>query len=83
MTRQLDVRSQQEWEGGHAAGATLIPINEFQGRLADIEKLTGGDKSKPIVVYCASGARSGRAKDMLVKAGYTKVTNVGGLRALQ
>lgn len=79
----LDVRTPQEWEGGHAAGATLIPIQELPGRMAEVSKLAGGDKDKPIVVYCASGARSGRAKQMLLKEGYTKVTNVGGLRALQ
>ena len=75
----LDVRSQEEWDERHLEGANLIPVNELGGRLAEVAKLTGDDKTKPIVVYCRSGARAGRAKKQLLKAGYTQVTNLGGI----
>lgn len=79
----IDVRTAGEFAGGHHTGATLIPVAEFGSRLAEVEKLTGGDRNKPVVLYCASGGRSGQAKKLLLGAGYTQVTNVGGLSALQ
>jgi phage shock protein E len=38
-----------------------------------------GENNKPIVLYCASGARSAYAAKLLRSAGYTDVTNAGGL----
>ncbi len=75
----LDVRSQEEWDEKHLDGATLIPVGELDGRLAEVDKATGGDKNKAIVVYCRSGGRAGQAKKMLESAGYTQVTNMGGI----
>ncbi|MFO1469647.1 MAG: rhodanese-like domain-containing protein [Turneriella sp.] len=54
-----------------------VPIDQVQSRMAEF-----GDKKKPVVVYCASGIRSGRAKGMLEAAGYTSVTNGGGFNDL-
>ncbi|MCA9625426.1 MAG: rhodanese-like domain-containing protein [Myxococcales bacterium] len=75
----LDVRTQEEWDQGHLEGATLIPIDELPKRLAEIDEAQGGDKDKPIVVYCRSGGRAGRAKQMLLDAGHHQVTNLGGM----
>lgn len=75
----LDVRTTGEHAEGHLDGSVNISHDELQGRLAEIEELTGGDKSKPIVVYCRSGGRAGKAKATLEAAGYTQVTNVGGM----
>ena len=36
-------------------------------------------KDKPIVLYCASGARSGQGARLLKQAGFTDVINAGGL----
>jgi phage shock protein E len=36
-------------------------------------------KDKPIVLFCASGARSGKGSRMLKQAGFTDVINAGGL----
>lgn len=41
----IDVRQPSEYRSGHIAGASLIPLAELPGRLADI------DRSKPVVVY--------------------------------
>jgi len=75
----LDVRTNFEWEADHLEGATLIPVQELKGRLGEVQKATGGDEDEPIVVYCRSGSRAAKAKQILLDAGYTKVTNVGGI----
>jgi len=74
----LDVRSTGEFEKGHLSGAILVPHDELEGRLEEIAKQVKG-KAHPIVVYCRSGRRSGIAKEVLLKAGYTQVTNLGGM----
>lgn len=74
----LDVRTPAEHAGGAIEGATLIPIQELPERISDVTSLAGGDKSKPIVVYCASGRRAGKAKEMLAANGFTNVVNAGG-----
>ncbi|WP_437720837.1 rhodanese-like domain-containing protein [Sorangium sp. So ce861] len=75
----LDVRTGEEYADRHIEGAVNIPIGELKGRLAEIERLTGSDKRTPIVVYCASGRRAQQAKDVLLEAGYERVTNLGGI----
>ncbi|RME14476.1 MAG: rhodanese-like domain-containing protein [Bdellovibrio sp.] len=74
----LDVRTPGEYERGHIKGAKLLPIQDFERQIQKIEEWTKGDKSKPIVVYCQSGGRAARAKEILLKYGYKKVTNLGG-----
>ena len=70
----VDVRTAEEVEDGALPGAKHIPIDELGARMAEI----GTDKSKPVVVYCASGGRAGKAKAQLEAAGYTQVVNGGG-----
>ncbi|MBA3822157.1 MAG: rhodanese-like domain-containing protein [Deltaproteobacteria bacterium] len=79
----IDVRTPEEFEGGHVARAVNLPVDGFAGRLAEVERLLGGDKSRPVVVYCASGRRSGIAQQQLEAAGYTQVINGGGFDDLQ
>jgi sulfur-carrier protein adenylyltransferase/sulfurtransferase len=68
----LDVREPNEWDIGHLLGATRISVNELQGRMNEL------DTAREMVVYCRSGARSGRAVDMLRAAGFRKVKNMTG-----
>lgn len=75
----IDVREPDEYAEKHAQGAINIPVGEIERRLGEVEKLAGGDKKKPIVVYCAMGGRAAKAKKALARAGYEQVTNVGGL----
>src|SRR5687767_6180537 len=58
----LDVRTPEEHASRHLDGAVNIPVGDLKSRLAEVEKLTGGDKKKPIVVHCQAGSRSQRAK---------------------
>jgi phage shock protein E len=74
----VDVRTPGEFSGGHVPNAANVPVQDLPGRIADIDKLVGGDKTKPVVVYCRSGNRSATAKLHLEAAGYTNVVNGGG-----
>lgn len=79
----IDVRSQEEWNEGHLPMAKLLPVDQLPNRIKDVEQWTGGDKTKPIVVHCRSGARSSRAQTMLKNAGFTNVVNGGGYDSLR
>lgn len=78
----LDVRERSEWDNGHLPSAHLMPVGELAARLAEVEAWAGGDRSKRIVVYCAAGQRSERAKEILESAGFTDVVNGGGYGSL-
>lgn len=71
----LDVRTVGEFSGGHIEGATNIPVQELEAKLASIP----AKKDQDIVVYCRSGVRSATAKSILEKAGFTKVHDLGGI----
>ena len=74
----IDVRTPAEHEGGHLEGDVLIPVNEVEARLSEIEAAVGGDKAKKVVTYCRSGNRAGQAKALLEAHGFTNVVNAGG-----
>ena len=70
----LDVRTRDEYDEGHIAGAKLVDVNESNFVEQAMAVL---DKQRPIAVYCRSGRRSARAASLLTEQGYT-VTNMGG-----
>jgi len=75
MTPQLiDVRSPQEFGGGHIDGATNINFNgpNFE---QSIEQL---DKTQPVFVYCQSGGRSGKAYKKMKAMGFSNVYDLEG-----
>ena len=73
----LDVRTSGEFEEGHLENALNIPVEEFAtGEYK--EKLGNIPKDKPIVVYCRSGRRSGIARKIMVRNGYTNVVDLMG-----
>ncbi|MBN1648414.1 MAG: rhodanese-like domain-containing protein [Spirochaetales bacterium] len=69
----IDVRTPEEYAGGHIPGAILVPY----------ETITTGipteDRGALIILYCRSGRRSGVAMEALQAAGYTNVYNFGGI----
>jgi rhodanese-related sulfurtransferase len=72
----LDVRTQAEWDQGHIAKSTLIPLDSLQDRLGELPR------DQDIVVVCRSGARSKEGAAILRQAGFTRVTCLtGGLQA--
>lgn len=79
----IDVRTKEEFDGGHLARAINVPVDDLEGKTAEVRDQVGGDLAKPVAVYCASGKRAERAKAILEKAGFTNVTNAGGYSALK
>lgn len=75
----IDVRSAGEFATGHVTGAINIPYDRIGSSIAT---LAGIEKSRPIVVYCRSGARSAVAASILGELGYTQVVNGGALSSL-
>lgn len=77
----VDVRSPAEWrETGIAAGARLATIHNRKGPMGFLEEviaLVEGDKSKPIAMICARGARSAAATAFLRGQGFTNVFDIG------
>lgn len=74
----MDVRSEGEYASGHVEGAVHIPHTQIAENKDRIKSLVKGDLSKPVVVYCASGRRSGMAKEQIKQLGYETVVNHGG-----
>ncbi|NLJ09965.1 MAG: rhodanese-like domain-containing protein [Treponema sp.] len=70
----VDVRTEDEFIDEAFPGAINIPVGALQTRMKELEP-----KDRPIVLYCASGARSALAARILKAAGWTDVTNAGGL----
>jgi molybdopterin/thiamine biosynthesis adenylyltransferase/rhodanese-related sulfurtransferase len=70
----LDTREAHEWNAGHLAGATLLPPAEVAARVEQVVP----DKTKPVVIYCAAGARSMRAAFVLASLGYQDISSVAG-----
>lgn len=70
--RLFDVRSPDEWKGGHIPGAHHLFLPEMR------EKAAKFSKSKPTAVYCASGYRASLAASMLKQEGFTDVRNIPG-----
>ncbi|GAA6135346.1 hypothetical protein NBRC116188_21360 [Oceaniserpentilla sp. 4NH20-0058] len=72
----LDVRSQEEFDAGHAYGAVHIPHTEINEKAAVLLK----NKDQKIKVYCKSGGRAEKAKVALEALGYKNVENVRTLK---
>ena len=69
----IDVRENDEWDGGHAVNALHLSLNRIiKGELPT------KDTSKKIYFYCASGARASMATSYLKQKGFT-AENLGGL----
>ncbi len=68
----IDVRSTMEFNQGALNGAINLPINTIQSSIESI------DKSKPVLLYCRSGARSGMVQQFLISLGFKDVYNIGG-----
>ena len=76
----IDVRTKEEYCGGHACMALNIPISDATSFKREVGiKLGGVGENMPIYVYCRSGVRAGRAKNMLMSFGFKKVYNIGGM----
>jgi rhodanese-related sulfurtransferase len=76
----IDVREDNEWAAGHAAGAVHLGKGIIE---RDIEAKVP-DKNTRLVLYCGGGFRSALAADNLQKMGYTDAISLdGGWKAWQ
>jgi phage shock protein E len=73
----LDVRTREEFSGGHYPNAINIPLDELPQRINEIKEM-----KQPIVAYCRSGNRSEMAVSILKQNSLTEVYNAGGLSDL-
>ncbi len=71
----VDVRTRGEFMGGAYSDAVNISLDEIMSGGGDF----GDNMDREIVVYCASGARSAYAEQILRQRGYTNVRNGGGI----
>lgn len=73
-----DVRTAEEYAEGHFAPAENLPLQDIeQGKLPAV------DKSTMLYVYCRTGSRSAQAAAKLRDAGFTQITDLGGLTDVQ
>ncbi|OUM01329.1 rhodanese-like domain-containing protein [Variovorax sp. JS1663] len=74
----VDVREPEEFATGHMTGAKNLPLNQLEEKLATTVK----NKTVPLLLVCASGARAQRAVAIAKKLGYEKAQAVaGGLKS--
>jgi molybdopterin/thiamine biosynthesis adenylyltransferase/rhodanese-related sulfurtransferase len=70
----IDVRERDEWVEGFLPGAVHIPRGSLESRIEQVAP----DRSKPIVLYCASGSRSAFGAKALHELGYERVSSLAG-----
>src|SRR3954468_883043 len=71
----VDVREQHEFEEAPLPGAIHVPRGHLESRIEG----KVGDKSRPVVLYCASGQRSALAANTLQELlGYEDVASMTG-----
>ena len=70
----VDVREPAEFAAGHVTGAKNVPLGELEAKLPGVMK----NKTLPLILVCASGARSGRAAAIAKKLGYEQAQSLGG-----
>jgi phage shock protein E len=63
----LDVRTPEEYRQAHLHGAVLIPLGELEKRVQEVPR------DRPLLVYCAVGARSVSAAGLLSARGYREI----------
>ncbi|SDD07138.1 Rhodanese-related sulfurtransferase [Variovorax sp. CF079] len=74
----VDVREPEEYAAGHVTGAKNVPLNQLDEKLAAAVK----NKSVPLLLICATGARAQRAVATAKKLGYEQAQAVaGGLKS--
>lgn len=66
----IDVRMSSEYAMGHVPNSILIPLEELESRIDEV------DKSKDVYVICRTGNRSGYAVEFMMSQGFEKIYNV-------
>ena len=74
----VDVRESSEFKSDHIPGAMHVPLSRIASRMKDLRAIEG-----PIILYCRSGFRSGRAVAFLESQGINNAINGGGLSEMK
>jgi NADPH-dependent 2,4-dienoyl-CoA reductase/sulfur reductase-like enzyme/rhodanese-related sulfurtransferase len=74
----IDVRTPGEFRSGAFPDAINIPLDDMMAGKGEL----GDNTDRKIIVYCASGARSAYAQQVLKQRGFANVTNGGGISAM-
>lgn len=74
----IDVRTPGEFMSGAFPNAINIPLDDMMAGQGDL----GDNTDREIVVYCATGARSAYAQQVLARKGFTNVTDGGGISSM-
>ena len=75
----LDVREDDEWQAGHAAGALHIPMSDFVSRYGELTEAAPQDGR--VNVICRSGGRSAQVTMYLAQQGIDAANVAGGMEA--
>jgi len=75
----VDVREPSEWSAGVAQSAALLPFSDLTGARRQWKEFLGRATGRELLLYCASGSRSGIAARILAAEGF-RAANTGGLR---
>ena len=70
----VDVCETEEFAAGHVGGAKNVPVAQLEQRLPEVVK----NKTVPLILVCASGARANRALAVAKKLGYDKAQVLAG-----
>ena len=74
----VDVRTSEEYNNGHLKGS--INIDYFSDNFS--EEISRLGLESPILVYCRSGNRSGKAMNIMYDLGFKEVKNlIGGYKS--
>ena len=71
----VDVRTREEYDGGHIENAVLVPNESIGGEMPEALP----DKEATLLIYCRSGRRSKQAAEKLLELGYQNVYDFGGV----
>jgi len=77
-TRIIDVRQPEEWQGGHIAEASLVPLNNSIVRFGLALRELNLPAEEPVIFVCHSGMRSATACEIARVAGLKHVYNLKG-----
>ncbi|EEX10149.1 conserved hypothetical protein [Ruegeria lacuscaerulensis ITI-1157] len=72
----IDIRTPREWRAT-GIGRGAIPLDMRRDDFVPaLDRLTGGDRSRPVALICARGIRSARLSNALTRAGFSNIIDV-------
>jgi len=71
----IDVRTAEEFAGGHVAGAINVPLDQLGEKIETVVP----DRQQPVLIYCLSGTRSALARRILLSKKYSDIHNLGSI----